>query len=89
MADGNQIHALGLERVSSKVINAEVTPLNTASTRCKILRKPFGSKDSVLHHHDALDTENCQIVTQMSADRLHETRLQLSRELKRLGGKDT
>ena len=61
-------------------INTEATWLNTASTRCNTLRKLFTKQRQHIAALDALDTEHCQMLAEMSADRLpRSTRLQLSR----------
>ncbi|KAE8442135.1 hypothetical protein EG329_003786 [Mollisiaceae sp. DMI_Dod_QoI] len=63
-------------------LNTEATWLNTASTRCKALRKFLTEQRQHIATLDALDTEQCQIVAELSADRLpRSTRLQLIREL--------
>ncbi len=66
-------------------LNTEATWLNTASTRCNTLRKLFAKQRQHLAALDTLDTEHCQILAEMSADRLpRSTRLQLGKELRDL-----
>jgi hypothetical protein len=55
---------------------------DATTARCKALRKFLAEQRQHIATLDALDTEQCQIVAEMSADRLpRSTRLQLSREL--------
>lgn len=63
-------------------INAEATWLNIATVRCNALRKLLAEQRQHIATFDALNAEHCQILAEMSVDRLpRSTRLQLSREL--------
>lgn len=69
-------------RESKGHFDAEVMWWDTATARCKALRKFLAEQSQLIATLDTLDTEQCQIVAEMSADRLpRSTRLQLSREL--------
>jgi hypothetical protein len=69
-------------RESKGHFDAEVMCWDAATARCKALRKFLAEQRQLITILDALDTEQCQIVSEMSADRLpRSTRLQLSREL--------
>ncbi|KAF4624569.1 hypothetical protein G7Y89_g13603 [Cudoniella acicularis] len=77
----NQIHAV-TTRESKGHFNAEVMWWDATIARCKALRKFLAQQRQHITTLDALDTEQCQIVAEISADRLPRgTRLQLSREL--------
>ncbi|KAI0425919.1 hypothetical protein F5Y09DRAFT_85711 [Xylaria sp. FL1042] len=69
-------------RESKGHFDAEVMWWDTTTARCKALRKFLAEQSQLIATLDTLDTEQCQIVAEMSADRLpRSTRLQLSREL--------
>jgi hypothetical protein len=70
------------KRESKGHFDAEVMWWDAATARCKALRKFLAQQRQHIATLHALDTEQCQIVAEMSADRLpRSTRLQLSREL--------
>jgi hypothetical protein len=69
-------------RESKGHFDAEVMWWDAATARCKALRKFLAEQRQHIATLDALDTEQYQIVAEMSADRLpRSTRLQLSGEL--------
>ncbi len=63
-------------------LSTEARWLNTASTRCNTLRKLFAEQRQHFAALDTLDAEHCQVLAEMSADRLPRTIwLQLGKEL--------
>jgi len=71
-------------------INTDATWLNTTLTRCNTLRKLFAKQRQHIRALNALDAGHYQILAEMSADRLpRSTRLQLSRELRDLEGRQS
>jgi hypothetical protein len=74
-----------IAREFTSYFNIEATWLNTTLTRCNTLYKLFAKQRQYLVALDALDAKHCQILAEMSANRLpRSTRLQLGKELQDL-----